>query len=144
MRFARWTSPGSLTPWKSTKSLSSSPLRPGAPGRVLSRRIQLPVKEGMGDRAFGLGPSGDLFVVDHSEVSGRTAEPARAFIDLHIGDLDAQQSRLEVAGCEVHPEQGRGVLGGVISTIEDPDGNRIQLMEYHPELARRRGEAVTA
>jgi len=33
-----------------------------------------------------------LFVVDHSEVSGRTAEPARAFIDLHFGDLDAQQA----------------------------------------------------
>lgn len=106
--------------------------------------VGLPLTEGMGDQSFQIGPAGVLFVVDHSEVSGPTAEPARAIIDLHITGLDAEQERLEAAGVKFLRRKGLEYWGGVISTFEDPDGNRIQLMEYHPELARPEGEAVTA
>lgn len=106
--------------------------------------VKLKPTEGMGDQSFHAGPAGLLFIVDHSEVSGPTAEPARAIIDLHISGLDAEQERLEAAGVKFIRSKGVEYWGGVISTFEDPDGNRIQLMEYRPELARPEGEAVTA
>lgn len=98
--------------------------------------VQLPVAEGMGDHALRLGPSGVLFLVDHSEVRGRTPNAARMILDLHVGDLDAQQARLEAAGVTFLRSKGVEYWGGVISTFEDPDGNRIQMIEFRPELAR--------
>jgi predicted enzyme related to lactoylglutathione lyase len=106
--------------------------------------VGLPPTEGMGDESFQLGPASVLFIVNHSEVAGPTAEPARAIIDLHITGLDAEQDRLEAAGVKFLRRKGLEFWGGVISTFEDPDGNRIQLMEYRPELARPEGETVTA
>ncbi|MCL4242755.1 MAG: VOC family protein [Dehalococcoidia bacterium] len=106
--------------------------------------VGLKPTEGMGDQSFHIGAAGLLFIVDHSEVSGPTAEPARAIIDLHIGGLDAEHERLERAGVKFIRNKGVEFWGGVISTFEDPDGNRIQLMEYRPELARPEGAAVTA
>ena len=106
--------------------------------------VGLKPAEGMGDQSFHVGPAGVLFIVDHSEISGPTAEPARAIIDLHITGLDAEHDRLSKAGVTFIRDRGVEVWGGVISTFEDPDGNRIQLMEYRPELARPEGEAVTA
>lgn len=100
--------------------------------------------EGMGDQSFQLGPAAVLFIVGHSEVSGPTAEPARAIINLHITGIDAEHERLEKAGVTFLRRKGVEYWGGVISTLEDPDGNRIQLIEYRPELARPEGEAVTA
>lgn len=105
--------------------------------------VGLKPTEGMGDQSFHIGPAGVLFIVEHSEVSGPTAEPARAIIDLHIGGLDAEHERLERAGVKFIRNKGVEFWGGVISTFEDPDGNRIQLMEYRPELARPEGAAVT-
>jgi predicted enzyme related to lactoylglutathione lyase len=90
----------------------------------------------MGDGSFSLGPAGTLFIVDHSEVSGPTKEPARALIDLHISDIDAEHARLEAAGVKFSRSKGVEFWGGVISTFADPDGNRIQLMQFKPELAR--------
>ncbi|MBE0611165.1 MAG: VOC family protein [Dehalococcoidia bacterium] len=106
--------------------------------------VGLPLTEGMGDQSFQVGPAAVLFIVDHSEISGPTAEPARAIIDLHITGIDAEHERLERAGVKFIRDRGVEFWGGVISTFEDPDGNRIQLMEYHPELARPEGEVVTA
>lgn len=104
--------------------------------------VQLPVVEGMGDHALRLGPGAVLFLVDHSEVSGRTPNAARVIIDLHVGDLDAQQERLEAAGVTFLRSKGVEYWGGVISTFEDPDGNRIQMIEFRPELAREEETAA--
>lgn len=106
--------------------------------------VQLPTKPEVGDHSFAIGAAGTLFVVDHSEVSGPTAEPARAIIDLHIGDLDAQHARLQAAGVRFIREKGTEWWGGVISTFKDPDGNIIQLMEYRPELATANPDEAVA
>ncbi len=106
--------------------------------------VGLKPTEGMGDQSFHIGPAGVLFIVDHSEISGPTAEPARAIIDLHISGLDAEHDRLAKTGVKFIRDRGVEFWGGIISTFEDPDGNRIQLMEYRPELARPEGEAVPA
>ncbi len=106
--------------------------------------VGLPLTEGMGDHSFQIGPAGVLFIVDHPEVSGPTVEPARAIIDIHITGIDAEHERLERAGVKFTRDRGVEFWGGVISTFEDPDGNRVQLVEYRPELARPEGEAVPA
>ncbi len=97
--------------------------------------VQLTLQPEMGD-ALALGPGASLHVVDHSEVSGATKEPARAIIDLHVADIDAEQARLEAAGVSFMRSKGVEFWGGVISTFADPDGNRIQLIQHRPELAR--------
>ena len=104
--------------------------------------VQLPVVEGMGDHALQLVPGGVLFLVDHSEVRGSNANAARCIIDLHVGDLDAQQARLESAGVRFLRSKGVEYWGGVISTFEDPDGNRVQMIQFKPELAREEEPAV--
>lgn len=106
--------------------------------------VQLPAEEGMGDGALSLGPSAVLFVVDHSQVTGPTREPARAIIDLHLEGLDAEQSRLEAAGVTFTRSKGIEYWGGVISTFNDPDGNTVQLIEFRPALAKVPEEAASA
>jgi predicted enzyme related to lactoylglutathione lyase len=104
--------------------------------------VGLQPTEGMGDQSFHIGPGAVLFIVDHSEISGPASEPARAIIDLHISGIDAEHERLEKAGVKFIRDRGVEFWGGVISTFEDPDGNRVQLIEYRPELARPEGETV--
>jgi len=104
--------------------------------------VGLPVVNDMGDHALQLGPGAVLFLVDHSEVRGSNANPARAIIDLHVNDLDAQQARLESAGVKFLRSKGVEYWGGVTSTFEDPDGNRIQMIEFRPELAREEEAAA--
>jgi len=96
--------------------------------------VQLPMETEMGDHAFKIGDAGILFVVEHGEVSSPTKEPARAIIDLHIDNLDEEHERLKKAGVQFSREKGREYWGGIISTFADPDGNRIQLIEFRPEL----------
>ena len=98
--------------------------------------VQLPLDPEMGDGAFVIGPGGNLFVVDHSEVSGPAREPARSIIDLHITGIDEEHERLRAAGVAFTREKGVEWWGGVISTFNDPDGNIIQLIEFKPELSR--------
>ncbi len=100
--------------------------------------LKLTPQPEMGD-ALALGPAGTLFVVDHSDVSGPVKEPARKIIDLHVADIDAEQSRLESAGVTFARNKGVEYWGGVISTFADPDGNLVQLIQFKPELAREEG-----
>ena len=106
--------------------------------------VQLPVDDTMGEIAFKLGPAGTLFLVDHSQVSGPTREPARMILDIHLDGLDAEHARLKAAGVQFTREKGVEFWGGVISTFNDPDGNIIQLIEFRPELAREENEPAPA
>lgn len=115
------------------------------PGRLLTFYrdvVRLPLEEGVGDHALKLGPSGTLFLVDHSQVVGPTREPARAILDLHITGLDAEHDRLADAGVRFIREKGVEYWGGVISSFNDPDGNIVQLIEFRPELAREENEPI--
>lgn len=97
--------------------------------------LQLPEAPEMGPGAFKIGATDMLLLVDHSEVSGPTNEPARMLLDLHVEDIDAEHARLEKAGVKFTRDKGLEYWGGVISTFNDPDGNTVQLMQYKPELA---------
>jgi predicted enzyme related to lactoylglutathione lyase len=81
----------------------------------------------MGDGAFAMGAA-TLFVDGHSETKGAAKEPQRYLLDLFVGDVAAEQSRLEAAGVRFIRKQGKEEWGGVISTFVDPDGNYVQII----------------
>jgi lactoylglutathione lyase len=54
-------------------------------------------------------------------------------ICLTIGDLDAVIERLEAKGVALLLPKKQGADGNVQAWIEDPDGNRIEMMQMTPE-----------
>lgn len=104
------------------------------PGRLAAfyrDLVQLPPLEGMGENAFSAG--GTPFLIDgHSELHGPAKEPQRYLINFAVDQIAPEQERLERQGVTFIRKQGREPWGGVISTFLDPDGNYVQLLEYHP------------
>lgn len=78
-----------------------------------------------------MGPV-ELVFDAHSEVSGKSSQPARILLNLFVDDLAAEQKRIEGHGVRFLRSAGREYWGGVFSTFEDPDGNYVQLVEFRP------------
>jgi predicted enzyme related to lactoylglutathione lyase len=74
-----------------------------------------------------------LYVSPHSEVHGPAQEPPRVLLNFVVEDLAAEQKRIEGHGVKFIRTAGKEPWGGVLSTFIDPDGNYLQLMEFHPE-----------
>jgi predicted enzyme related to lactoylglutathione lyase len=72
-----------------------------------------------------------IYIGAHSEVHGQAKEPPRVLLNFPVADLAAEQKRIEGHGVKFLRSAGREAWGGVISTFADPDGNYLQLMEYH-------------
>jgi predicted enzyme related to lactoylglutathione lyase len=100
--------------------------------------VGLPKNPNMGDSAVDAGGT-TLGFDGHSEIKGKTKEPARVLVDFFVDDIAAEQKRLEAAGVKFIRSQGKEYWGGVISTFADPDGNLLQLIEYRPEEASANG-----
>jgi|CXWL01.1.fsa_nt_gi predicted enzyme related to lactoylglutathione lyase len=86
----------------------------------------------MGEHAYAMGGA-TLFIDGHAHTKGPAQEPHRYLLDFFVGDIEAEQARLESAGVRFIRDKGREDWGGVISTFEDPDGNYVQLIEFKPE-----------
>ncbi|MBX4860028.1 VOC family protein [Rhizobium leguminosarum bv. viciae] len=56
-----------------------------------------------------------------------------------IDDLDATATRIQAAGIKLTAEIKPGLDGNRQAWIEDPDGNRIELMEMHPDCLQYQG-----
>lgn len=50
-----------------------------------------------------------------------------------IEDLDGTTERIKAAGIKLTAEIKQGLDGNRQAWIEDPDGNRIEMMEMHPD-----------
>jgi predicted enzyme related to lactoylglutathione lyase len=75
------------------------------------------------------GPSVGLGT--HSDVRGRNADPARHMIGLATDDLAADWKRLKAAGVEfVEAPTDYDTVS--ITTLKDPEGNLIQLIQRRP------------
>ena len=75
---------------------------------------------------------GFIRILDHSEISGPNREPARAQINLFVDDVAAEFERVSAGGAAVRREPARESWGGLVATLEDPDGNYVQLLELLP------------
>jgi predicted enzyme related to lactoylglutathione lyase len=90
--------------------------------------------EDMGPTALKAGGAIISFS-EHSEISETAKDPARHLNSLFVADIDKEQERLVAAGAQCVRDRGREFWGGIISTFVDPDGNYIQLIQYHPSEA---------
>jgi predicted enzyme related to lactoylglutathione lyase len=65
----------------------------------------------------------------HSEVQGRTREPARHMVGFESDDVVGECARLKAAGVEFieEPNQQEGMW---IATCKDPEGNFVQLFQF--------------
>lgn len=74
-----------------------------------------------------------IYISPHSEIQGKTKEPARVLLNFFVDDLAAEQQRIEGKGVTFIRTAGREPWGGVISTFLDPDGNYLQIVQFTPE-----------
>ena len=87
-----------------------------------------PAMEAPGFVMFG-DPNGvSLALGTHSELSGRTKEPARHMAGFECEDIAGYCERLKGAGVEFVEDLNKQPFGW-IATIKDPEGNLLQLMQ---------------
>lgn len=74
---------------------------------------------------------GFIRLLDHSDISGPTLEPARMQINLFVDDVSSEFARVMSTDPEirVHRNPERESWGGQVATLLDPDGNFVQLLE---------------
>ena len=66
----------------------------------------------------------------HSEVRGQNGDPARHMVGLNSDDIKADWQRLKEAGVEfIEDPNGDGNV--TIATLKDPEGNLVQLFQFH-------------
>ncbi len=70
-----------------------------------------------------------LRLIDHSEVGDRSLEPQRLQLNLFVADVRAEVARLQPLGVPVIREPSQMAWGGYVATVQDPDGNYLQLIE---------------
>jgi predicted enzyme related to lactoylglutathione lyase len=71
-----------------------------------------------------------LCVGSHSEVKGQSREPNRVMIDLTVDDCRAEYNRLSAKGVQFVREPSQDQNDGfTIATMQDPDGNTLQLFQ---------------
>jgi predicted enzyme related to lactoylglutathione lyase len=73
--------------------------------------------------------NGQLVIGNHSEVSDSSLEPQRMMLMLEVDDVAAEHDRAAALGARsvAGPYQPDGADGGWLATLEDPDGNYLQL-----------------
>jgi predicted enzyme related to lactoylglutathione lyase len=71
---------------------------------------------------------GSLVIGPHSEVKGKSQEPARVMLNFSTPDVQAEFDRIRGLGAEVVAEPYEPGGGGMqMCTFADPDGNYFQL-----------------
>ena len=66
----------------------------------------------------------------HDAVHGLTREPYRIMINLGVDDIHAEHRRLSDAGVKFLRKPERESWGGWVATLQDPDGNLLQLLQF--------------
>jgi predicted enzyme related to lactoylglutathione lyase len=70
-----------------------------------------------------------LFIEEHSQVSGPTKEPARIILNLNVDDARGLAKRVEGTGASFERPLEQADFG-LIATVKDPDGNLVQLIQW--------------
>jgi predicted enzyme related to lactoylglutathione lyase len=96
--------------------------------------IGLPVGiETPGFVVFGDQTQPALAIGTHSEVHGRTVEPARHMVGLLTDDIQGDTAQFKAAGVRFIEEPNDQGGGFWLATFEDPEGNLIQLYQFGPQ-----------
>ncbi len=81
-----------------------------------------------GDGSLAIGP--------HSDVAGKSQEPARIMLNFETPDVKGEFERVKAAGAQVvaEPYEPGGGGGMLLCTFADPDGNYFQFAPpWNPE-----------
>ena len=70
-----------------------------------------------------------LTITVHDGVAGRAREPLRTMVNLTVDDVHAVHERLVAKGVGVQRAPELEEWGGWVCTLEDPDGNLVQLFQ---------------
>lgn len=84
--------------------------------------------------AFDVGPGLRLSVGRHNRVHGSSREPFRVMVNLRVADVHAAHKTLAAKGVPFIRAPEREDWGGLVATLQDPDGNTLQLLQF-PQLA---------
>lgn len=71
--------------------------------------------------------SGYLMIGEHSDVNGKTKDPARLMFNFETNEVKEEFKRMKALGATVVKEPYE-LQGGWIATLADPDGNYFQLV----------------
>ncbi len=81
---------------------------------------------------FGDGNGPSVRLGTHSLLHGRNPDPARLMVSFYSDDLSGDWKRLKAAGVEFIEEPTEYGEGMRIATLQDPEGNLVQLFQYPP------------
>jgi predicted enzyme related to lactoylglutathione lyase len=92
--------------------------------------LRLLRRDGSNWSMFDAGP---VRLALHGAVEGRPLETGGATAVFEVDDLDAARAALEERGAEFEEHVGEVEGYARFATLRDPDGNRIQIIEYAGE-----------
>ena len=78
---------------------------------------------------FDFGQGSGLYIMDHSEIKGKSKDPNRCIFNLETDDIEKEVERLEKAGVKKTQDTYHIEGYGYIATFEDVDGNLFQLAQ---------------
>jgi catechol 2,3-dioxygenase-like lactoylglutathione lyase family enzyme len=98
--------------------------------RFYQETLGLPLHSHHGDFvALEVSPGVRLNLGRHSQVHGRARDPYRVMLHLRVTDMGATAARLKGRGVSFLREPEQEAWGGRVATIQDPDGNILQLLQ---------------
>ncbi len=68
-------------------------------------------------------------ILPHTKISGSSRDPARHQLNLFVDDVAAEFTRLRAQGVPFVREPELEFWGGTVATMQDPDGNYVQLLQ---------------
>jgi predicted enzyme related to lactoylglutathione lyase len=92
--------------------------------------LELIRRDGSNWAMFDAGP---VRLALHGAVEGRPIETGGATAVFAVDDLDASRAALEERGVEFDEHLGEVEGYARFATLRDPDGNRVQIIEYAGE-----------
>jgi len=78
---------------------------------------------------FDFDEGSGLYIMDHSEIKGKSKDPNRCIFNLEVDDIEKEVERLEKAGVKKTQDTYHIEGYGYIATFEDVDGNLFQLAQ---------------
>jgi predicted enzyme related to lactoylglutathione lyase len=89
--------------------------------------LELLRRDGSNWAMFDAGP---VRLALHGAIEGRPIETGGATAVFAVDDLDASRASLEERGVEFEEHVGEVEGYARFATLRDPDGNRVQIIEY--------------
>ena len=102
--------------------------QPAALAAFYGETLGLPRVAKYEDPVFRAGEA-NIRILNHSQISGSTRDPARIQLNLFIEDVRGEAARLQKLGVRFVREPELESWGGIVATMQDPDGNYVQILQ---------------